>query len=171
MTTAFQRNLARLHRFEDWVLTLLVVFMVLLAGAQIVLRNAFDSGFPWAEPVLRALVLWSAMLGAVIATREDQHIGLDFIARFASGAALRVARFVALAFAAALCGAMAWYSWALVELDREGHTEGVLGIPAWMLELILPLGFGLMALRFLIRSLLPPKPHDTLADPAAEPQA
>lgn len=161
MTTAFQRNLARLHRFEDWVLTILVVFMVVLAGAQIVLRNAFDSGFSWAEPVLRALVLWSAMLGAVIATRDDQHIGLDFIARFVSGTALRAARFVALAFAAALCAAMAWYSWGLVQLDREGHTDGVLGVPAWVLELILPMGFGLMALRFLIRSVLPPKEYET----------
>lgn len=167
MTTAFQRNLSRLHRFEDWVLTLLVIVMVVLAGAQIVLRNVFDSGFSWAEPVLRALVLWSAMLGAVIATRDDQHIGLDFIARFASGTALRVARFIALAFAAALCGAMAWYSWDLVQLDREGHTEGVLGIPAWMLELILPLGFGLMALRFLIRSVLPPKEHESLPETGA----
>ena len=167
MTTAFQRNLARLHRFEDWVLTIIVVGMVLLAGAQIVLRNVFDSGFSWAEPVLRAMVLWSAMLGAVIATRDDQHIGLDFIARFVSGTALRAARFVALAFAAALCGAMAWHSWGLVQLDREGHTDGVLGIPAWMLELILPLGFGLMALRFLIRSVLPPKEHETLPETGA----
>lgn len=165
MTSSLQRQLARLHRIEDWVLTLLVIGMVVLAGAQIVLRNVFDSGFPWAEPVLRALVLWSAMLGAVIATREDQHIGLDFVARFASGTALRIARFVALAFAAALCGAMAWYSWGLVQLDREGNTDGVLGIPAWMLELILPLGFGLMAVRFLIRSVLPPKSHDTPAVP------
>ena len=167
MTTAFQRNLARLHRFEDWVLTLLVIVMVVLAGAQIVLRNVFDSGFSWAEPVLRALVLWSAMLGAVIATRDDQHIGLDFIARFVSGTALRAARFIALAFAAALCATMAWHSWGLVQLDREGHTEGVLGIPAWMLELILPLGFGVMALRFLIRSVLPPKEHETLPETGA----
>lgn len=167
MTTAFQRNLARLHRFEDWVLTILVLVMVVLAGAQIVLRNVFDSGFSWAEPVLRALVLWSAMLGAAIATRDDQHIGLDFIARFVSGTALRAARFIALAFAAVLCATMAWHSWGLVQLDREGHTDGVLGIPAWMLELILPLGFGLMALRFLIRSVLPPKEHETLPEAGA----
>lgn len=164
MTTAFQRHLARLHRFEDWVLTALVIFMVLLAGAQILLRNVFDSGFAWAEPVLRALVLWSAMLGAVIATREDQHIGLDFIGRFVSGVKLRVARFIALAFAAVLCALMAWHSWGLVQLDREGGTDGVVGIPAWVLELILPMGFGLMALRFLIRSVLPPKSHDALPE-------
>lgn len=167
MSTGFQRNLARLHRFEDWVLTVLVIGMVLLAGAQILLRNLFDGGFSWAEPVLRALVLWSAMLGAVIATREDQHIGLDFIARFVGGVKLRVARFIALAFAAALCTLMAWHSWALVRLDLEGGTEGVIGVPAWTLELILPLGFALMAVRFLIRSLLPPRTHDVLPEAGA----
>jgi TRAP-type C4-dicarboxylate transport system permease small subunit len=167
VNTGYQRAVARLHQFEDWVLTLLVLFMVLLAGAQIVLRNGFDGGFTWAEPVLRALVLWSAMLGAVIATREDQHIGLDFIARFVSGVKLRVARFIALAFAAVFCALMSWHSWALVRMDREGGTDGVLGIPAWCLELILPAGFALMALRFLIRSLSPPKVHDVLPEASA----
>jgi TRAP-type C4-dicarboxylate transport system permease small subunit len=162
-----KRALHWLHKLEDWLLTILVLSLVVLAGAQILLRNVFDSGFAWAEPLLRALVLWSAMLGAVIATREDQHIGLDFIGRWVSGVKLRIARFIALTFAAVLCGLMAWHSWALVQLDLEGGTEGVLGISAWMLELILPLGFGLMALRFLIRSVLPPKSHELLPEAGA----
>lgn len=140
----------------------LVLFLVVLAGAQILLRNVFDSGLSWAEPMLRMLVLWSAMLGALVATREDQHIGLDFIARFAHGMALRVAHFTAYGFAAALCAAMAWHSLGLVTLDHDGATPGVAGISAWVLELVLPTGFGFMALRFAIRAFLPPKRH---ADP------
>jgi len=148
---------ARLHRFEDWLLTLFVVALIVLAGLQIVLRNVFDGGFTWADPVLRMLVLWSAMLGAMIAARDDQHIGLDFIHRLVDGVKLRIARVIALGFAAVLCGAMAWYSWGLVQLDREGGTEGVVGIPAWVLELVLPIGFGLMAVRFAIRAFAAPK--------------
>jgi TRAP-type C4-dicarboxylate transport system permease small subunit len=148
---------ARLHRLEDWLLTIFVVALIVLAGLQIVLRNVFDGGFTWAEPVLRILVLWSAMLGALVAARDDQHIGLDFINRFVDGVKLRIARFLAFGFATLLCGAMAWYSWGLVELDREGGTEGVVGIPAWVLELVLPIGFALMAVRFAIRSFAQPK--------------
>lgn len=148
---------ARLHQFEDWLLTLFVVALIVLAGLQIVLRNVFDGGFTWADPVLRMLVLWSAMLGALIAARDDQHIGLDFINRFVDGVKLRIARVLALGFATLLCGAMAWYSWGLVELDREGGTEGVVGIPAWVLELVLPAGFALMAVRFAIRAFALPK--------------
>jgi TRAP-type C4-dicarboxylate transport system permease small subunit len=148
--------LARLHRFEDWLLTFLVIALVVLAGMQILLRNVFDTGLSWVDPLTRAMVLWTAMLGALVATREDQHIGLDFIGRFVSGNALHVARFVALGFAAALCAAMAWFSVDLIRLDLDGGTAGAAGMPAWVLELILPVGFGLMALRFAIRAWLGP---------------
>lgn len=158
--------LARLHRFEDWVLTLLVIGLVVLAGAQILLRNVFEAGLSWADPLLRALVLWSAMLGALVATREQQHIGLDFLARFSHGALRRGAHVVASLFACALCAAMAWYSVGLVRLDLGGGGKGVAGIPAWALETIMPLGFGLMALRFLLRAFAAPA-----ADPTAEPSA
>lgn len=151
---------ARLHLLEDWLLTLFVVVLIVLAGTQILLRNVFEGGFTWAEPVLRFLVLWSAMLGALIAAREDQHIGLDFINRFIDGIKLRIARILALGFATVLCALMAWHSWGLVQLDLEGHTEGVIGIPAWVLELVLPIGFGLMAVRFAIRAFAPVPKHD-----------
>ena len=155
--------LSRLHRLEDWVLTVLVVGLVVLAGAQILLRNVFEAGLSWADPLLRAMVLWSAMLGALVATREQQHIGLDFLARFSHGALRRGAHVCASLFAAALCGAMAWYSVDLVQLDLGGGGKGAAGLPAWALESIMPLGFGLMALRFLLRAFLPPA-----TDPAAE---
>ncbi len=153
----------RLHRLEDWVLTVLVVGLVVLAGAQILLRNVFEAGLSWADPLLRAMVLWSAMLGALVATREQQHIGLDFLARFSQGVLRRGAHVCASLFAAALCGAMAWYSVALVQLDLGGGGKGVAGIPAWALETIMPVGFGLMALRFLLRAFMPPA-----TDPGAE---
>jgi len=164
MNPTFQRNLARLHRFEDWVLTILVVLMVVLAGGQIVLRNVFHSGIAWAEPVLNVLLLWSAMLGAVVATREDQHIGLDFIGRFVHGVPLRVVRFIALSFAAVFCAYLAWFSYGMFAdtyMDRSSSLSA--GIPAWLEQAILPVGFGLMALRFFIRSLLPPKAHEVPA--------
>jgi TRAP-type C4-dicarboxylate transport system permease small subunit len=163
MTTAYQRHLARLHRIEDWVLTVLVVSMVLLAGTQILLRNVFNSGFVWAEPVLAILFFWGAMLGAIVATREDQHIGLDFIAHFVSGVKLRIARFLVLAFAAALCALMAWYSYLMVSENVGSSAGEVAGIPAWVQQLIMPLGFGVMALRFLIRAVSPSRPSQAEA--------
>ena len=166
-----KRALYWLHKIEDWVLTLLVISLVVLAGAQILLRNVFEHGLTWADSLLRAMVLWSAMLGALVATREDHHIGLDFIARFTQGAARRAAHVIAMLFAAALCGAMAWYSVQLVQLDLDGSAKGVAGLPAWTLETIMPIGFGLMALRFFLRSFAQPKPPHAPGEPTEDDEA
>ena len=63
-----------ISRLEDSLLIGLVASLLLLAVAQIVLRNAFGEGILWAEPVMRIAVLWIAMIGGMVACREGGHI-------------------------------------------------------------------------------------------------
>jgi len=145
-----------IERVETGLVAILVLAMVLLAGAQIVLRNAADSGLSWADPLLRAMVLWAAMLGALAAARDDKHIGLDLVAHFVHGRARRVLRVVTLLFAAVVSAAMAWYGVGLVQLDY-GSGAAIAGIPTWAVEAIVPVGFGLLAARLALRAFLPPR--------------
>jgi len=145
-----------LERIDTGLIAVLVLAMVLLAGAQILLRNVLDSGIGWADPLLRAMVLWAAMLGALAAARDDKHIGLDLITHFVHGRARRVLRAITLLFAAAVSGAMAWYGVGLVQLDY-GTGATTAGIPNWLIESIVPVGFALLALRLAIRAFLPPR--------------
>ena len=144
-----------IERIETALIALLVLAMVVLAGAQILLRNFFDTGFAWADPLLRAMVLWAAMLGALAAARDDKHIGLDLLTHFLHGRAKRIARVIALLFAAAVSAAMAWYGWNLVEVDYGGGSS-IAGIPGWVIEAILPVGFALLAIRLAVRAFMPP---------------
>lgn len=145
-----------LHRIENGILTVLVLILVALAGAQIVMRNAFGGGFSWADPFLRTLVVWTAMLGALAAVRDDKHIAVDVLQRFLPPGAQRAARVLTLLFAAAICAALAWYGWGLVSVDLDGGAKSEFGMPNWLLESILPIGFGLMALRFVLRAFAAP---------------
>jgi TRAP-type C4-dicarboxylate transport system permease small subunit len=148
-------RLARaIEKVETAIIAALVLAMVVLAGAQILLRNLFETGFAWADPLLRAMVLWAAMLGALAAARDDKHIGLDLLTHFLHGRARRVARTIALLFAAVLSAAMAWYGGRLVALDFDGG-QPVGAIPGWVVELILPIGFSLLALRLAWRAFQP----------------
>lgn len=148
------RALRWLDRLENALIAILVLAMVLLAGAQILLRNFFDTGIAWADPLLRAMVLWTAMLGALAAAREDKHIGLDVLAHFLHGRSKQVLRLVTLLFAAGICALMAWYGIGLVRLDY-GSGISIAGIPNWLLEAIIPVGFGLLAIRLALRSFQP----------------
>ncbi|MGH8041001.1 MAG: TRAP transporter small permease [Rudaea sp.] len=171
MTTVASRALVWLHRFENGLLAILVLVLVGLAGAQIILRDFFDTGFSWGDPLMRTLVLWTGMLGALAAVRDDKHIALDLLQRFLSPSLQRAARLVALGFAALLCAAMAWYSVVFVQLDLSGNTpsNAFQGVPAWLFEAILPVAFGLMALRFGLRAFAPPAHASALLHEPARP--
>ena len=148
------RSVRIVDRIEDGILAVLVLLLVGLAGAQILLRDVFDTGISWADPVMRDLVLWTGMLGALAAVRDDKHIALDVLQRFLAPAVQRVVRVLTFGFAAAVSGAMAWYCWVMLQNDLG--TAGTGPLPAWLPEAILPFAFGLMALRFVLRAFAPP---------------
>jgi TRAP-type C4-dicarboxylate transport system permease small subunit len=107
---------------------------------------------------MRQLVLWTGMLGALAAVRDEKHIALDVLQRFLSPLAQKIARILTFGFAAAICAALAWYSYVMLNVDYVGATpsSAFASLPAWIPETILPVAFALMALRFVLRAFLPP---------------
>lgn len=138
-----------LARVEDALLVLLLAVMVVLAGGQILLRNAFDAGLFWGDPLLRVLVLWVGMVGAMAAARADRHITVDVLARLLPARARARARAFTDGCAAAVCAILAWHAARLVAAEHEGGAIAFASVPAWACELILPLAFAVMALRYL----------------------
>lgn len=143
---------ARLERWgrraEDAVLALLLVAMILLASTQIVLRNLFDSGLVWADGLLRLMVLWLALIGAVAASRADRHISIDILSRFLPARARLASEVAVDAFTAAVCGLLAWHAWRFVADAREFGDTLLGDLPAWWFQLVLPVAFALMAWRY-----------------------
>lgn len=155
------RWLQRLHRAEDALLAGLLGALLLVAVTQILLRWLVDGGLEWAEPVSRTGVLWLAMLGALGATRSHKHIAIDALPRLLPPALKRAAWAITQLAASLLCLAMAWFGVGLIGIEREAPVPFVAGIPSWVPMLVIPAGFGLMALRFLLASLVaPPTEHD-----------
>jgi len=145
-----------LHAIEDVVRTTLLLGLLGLAVSQIVLRVAFDTGLLWSEPVSRLMVLWLALLGGLSATREQRHIAIDAFPRLLPRPARVVAWWLAQAGAAVICGLLTWYSIGMIELELEAPTYLVGRFPNWIGMLVLPFGFGLMALRFLLAAFAGP---------------
>ncbi len=140
---------------EDALLVGVFLAMLLLAGAQIVMRNFFGTGLAWIDPLLRILVLWVGMLGAVVATREDRHINIDVLSRFAPPAVLPwLKRVVALA-TTMVCALLAWHTFRFVRDEYAYSDVVVAGLPVWIWQSILPLGFTLMTWRFLFAVAFP----------------
>jgi len=140
-----------LHRVEDLALVSALISMLVLAVVQILLRNFLDSGFLWAESFLRILVLWVAILGAMVATRQGNHISIDVVSRYLPYRMALVTTFATSLVAAIICAAMAWYSLEFVKFEYEDGAIAFSSVPSWLCEAILPLGFAVMSLRFVVR--------------------
>jgi TRAP-type C4-dicarboxylate transport system permease small subunit len=150
--------IGRLERYgrwaEDAVLVLILTAMIGLATTQIVLRNLFDVGFIWGDEMLRMLVLWLAVGGAVAASRSDKHIRIDLLNRYLPERASRAVKVVLHLFTAAVSGVMAWYSLAFVRMSWEFGDVLLGSVPAWIPQAVLPAGFALIAWRYSLFSLV-----------------
>ncbi|RMG53918.1 MAG: TRAP transporter small permease [Gammaproteobacteria bacterium] len=154
-----QRILRSLHALEDLLLTVLLLGLIGASFAQIVLRNLFDTGFLWLDPALKLGVLWLGLLGALVATREHRHIRIDLLGRLLPAGLRRLAHALVQLFTAAVAGLIAWHGALLVADDFSQGSEAFSGMPAWLAEAAIPLGFGLIALRHLLQAFLPPPPE------------
>ncbi len=140
-------------RLEDGILVTILAAMIVLAIGQVALRNVWGSGIGWADPLLRILVLWIALLGAMAATRDRNHISIDVLSKFLPTYLKNPAQLLTYWFTASICALLAWQGGRLVLLDYQEATTAFASIPAWACELIIPLGFGVMSLRFFLYGL------------------
>lgn len=145
----------RLGRAVETILLALVLgAMILLAAAQIALRNFGGGGLIWADEALRIMVLWVTMLGAVAAGREQRHVSIDVLSRYLPARMQGGLRIGINLFVAAVCFVLTWYSWLFVA-DSRLVDDRVLGgsVAAWAVQSVLPAGFALLGYRYLVACL------------------
>jgi TRAP-type C4-dicarboxylate transport system permease small subunit len=136
---------------ENALLILMLTLMVLLAAAQIAFRNFLDTSILGADQLLRLLVLWVAYLGAVAASREGRHIHVDAIARWLPGRIRAGVTALTDLFTFGVCLLLSWQALRFLQSARESGEMAFGVLPVWVAELILPLAFALIALRYLLR--------------------
>ena len=124
--------------------------MILLSSGQILLRNLAQTGVPWIDPLLRAMVLWVGLVAAIVAARSDRHISVDIASRLLPGRLAPAARAMTSLFAAGVSGTVAYSAGRFVASERGAQTVAFAGIPSWVLEVVVPVAFGWIALRYLL---------------------
>ena len=153
-----------LGRAEDVLLALLLGALIVGSCAQIALRNLFDAGPAWLGPLLRYLVLWIGMLGALAAARRAEHTNVDVLSRLLPPGGRRVTGALTATFTGVVCALIAVHGTRLCMMERAAGTSAFADLPAWWFEASIPLCFGGMALRYAYRAvteLLPPAPAES----------
>jgi TRAP-type C4-dicarboxylate transport system permease small subunit len=144
----WQRWDETLGRVEKFFVALMLSVMILLAFLQIVLRNAFSSGISWGDPLVRYLVLWVGFIGASLATKDGKHIIIEVFSRWFSEDGRRYLKATSCLVSAFVCSLLVFAGWTFVQNEAQMGGTTFLNIPAWIPQIIIPVTFALMALRF-----------------------
>jgi len=143
-----------LRRLDQWLARLervaVVIFLTGLLGLcvlQVIWRNVLASGMFWADELLQHIVLWLGFVGAALATYEQRHLNIDVLTRLLP-APWQPWRALVVELATCLvCALMTQAAWTLVRSEAAAGTVLTFAVPAWLAQSIIPLGFGIMALR------------------------
>lgn len=135
---------------ENAALVILLGALILLAVLQIILRVFFSFGFVWADELVRLLVLWIALVASIAASRGNRHLRIDILSHFVAEKYARFPRIIVDAFAAVMCGVLAWHSWRYLSLVIEFEDTVLVDLPAWIAYALLPISFILMCYRFVL---------------------
>jgi tripartite ATP-independent transporter DctM subunit len=137
---------------ERALLVACLVSMVALPAASTLSRRFLGRELPGSSVLAQHITLWVGFLGALLATATDHHLALSTLGLVPAGAPRRIARFLTQAVSAAATALLAWASVKLVEVEWGGFGEIAFGIRVAWSQLVMPVGFGFMALRFAWRA-------------------
>jgi tripartite ATP-independent transporter DctM subunit len=140
-----------LQRTEDLFLIVPLVALIVLPLSEIVLRR-LHTGISGASAFVQHFTLIVGMIGGAIAARENRLLSFSTLSSFFKGKLQAIARIIsngaAAAISALLCAASVQFVWS----EKAAGGRLAYGLPLWIVELVLPLGFGLIALRLIWHS-------------------
>ena len=141
-------------RLEVTVLGLLLAGMIGLGLGQVVMREFLGTGLPWADGLVRNLVLATGMIGAMSATHARRHLAMDALVRILPAKARQACEVAVQLLSAGTCF---WLVVLVVPYLREEMANGgepvALGLTQPQFQVIFPIAFLGMGLRFGLHAL------------------
>jgi tripartite ATP-independent transporter DctM subunit len=139
----------QLWEVENLLVALALAALMLLPLIEIVGRKFFHGGLSGGSALQQHLVLIIGLLGGMFAARDRRLLSLSTLTNFLTGRWQTFARVFSSAFAAGITVFLCLAALQLVQSEKGGGKILAYGIPLWTVQLIMPLGFGVIALRLL----------------------
>ena len=151
-------------RIEGWLIIMFLWLMVIFTFVQVCLRALYTHGhvqwanclmghLDWSEPFVRLLFLWLTFLGASLVTRDKKHIKIDLFGSLLPQKWLPVREFILSTVCVLISVILLKVCVGYVRMEMDFGQTLFSNFPAWIGELIIPVGFTLILFRFILRSI------------------
>jgi len=149
-------------RFAAWMFFVIGVMVTY----EVISRNVFIAPTVWAEEVSQFFQIWATYLAAGYIVKHRQLIVIEFFITRLSPTPRLFADIFALSIMAIFSFVAIFYGIDIVleSIEQGRNTSTILGVPKWMTESAIPIGFSILLLQILaqfIRLFTDPEPPTT----------
>ncbi|USG60334.1 TRAP transporter small permease [Sneathiella marina] len=138
----------------------------LIVTYEVVMRYVFNAPTIWVEEISRMLLLWGIFTASAFVLYNNDLIRINMLLAVLPDPLRRVMDIVAYVFIFGFAAFIAWWG-GVIALDvwtTNETTGSMLNIPLWWSEIVIPIGFGLLAVQCvveIIRKFIDPRPLET----------
>ena len=139
-----------IDRLEEWVISLTLLAMTMLAFVQVVLRYGFSSGLHWGLELNSVFFAFMIFVGISYCVRIGSHLGVDALVKLMPVATQRKVGILAVLLCLLYGGLILVGSYEYVSKMKMVAIEfDDMPIERWTVLIIMPIGYLMMVFRFL----------------------
>lgn len=139
-----------LHQLEKWIAAFCAACLTLLIITDVITREGFELGLPWAQKAAVYFMIWMGFLGAIMMSHKNEHLRPEFADKIFKGKLSVIVPRLQHLVTAAFTGLLAYSAYVYVLETREfGDMNVILDVAMWKLQLVIPYAFFSMTLRHL----------------------
>jgi C4-dicarboxylate transporter DctM subunit len=139
-------------KLENAIISGVLAALIVLPILEALLRKTLHVGISGSAALVEHLTLIVGMVGGAIAARENRLLALSTLGELLKGRAGKLAGVFGGSCAAAVSALLVAAGVEFVRAERLSGEALAYGIPVWVVQAIIPAGFGLIALRLLWHS-------------------
>ena len=122
------RLTAVVAKLLEFAIVVCLALMAILVFGNVVLRYGFNSGIAVSEELSRLLFVWLTFLGAILASREHAHLGVDTLLKRLSPTGKKVCIVISAGLMLAACCLLLTGSWRQTMINWD-NAMPVTGLP------------------------------------------
>jgi tripartite ATP-independent transporter DctM subunit len=138
------------HHAENVLCIASLILLALLPTAEAVARLFFHTGVPASSGLMIHLLLVAGMAAGMITTRSNDHLSIALVQHFSGGPLKERLQVFTSLLSAVVVSVIAWSAASFIKIGLQGRIIGF--IPDRVFALMIPAGYGVIALRFARRT-------------------
>lgn len=132
----------------------IIIYLMASVSYEVFMRYFLNRPTIWVVDIAQLTLIYVTLPGAAWLLRHDGHVNMDMVLMRLKPRALSVVNLITNVLSALTCAVLAWFGAKVTwEHLQEGvYTWGHLSIPSAVSLSVIPLGFFLLFIQFVIRA-------------------